>query len=130
MVGIKLLFFGSSRQYPLEISAGRRLEYLQIEFGDDCQHMVEHIRLHPFIGHPILQRTEEIKLYRDTAVGRLELAHHAGQFLIYVGKTFQISRQIRPEHTQIGLAASVDEDGVIDAVFHIVLSITSSVCST
>ena len=83
--------------------------------------MVEHIRLHPFIGHPILQRTEEIKLYRDTVVGRLELAHHAGQFPVYVGKTFQISRQIRPEHPQIGLAASVDEDGVINAVFCIVL---------
>lgn len=92
--------------------------------------MVEDIGLYSFIRHPVFEGTEEIKLYRDTAVGRLELAHHAGQFLIYVGKTFQISRQIRPEHTQIGLAASVDEDGVIDAVSTLYFSITSSVCST
>ena len=83
--------------------------------------MVKYICLHSLVWNPVLDGTEKIKFHRNTVVGRLQLPHHAGQFLVYIGKTFQISGQIGPEHTQIGLTTPVDKDGIVDMMFLIIL---------
>lgn len=63
-----LLYFS---ERPSEISARGQLEHLQVEFGDNRQHMVEDIGLYPLVWHPVFQGTEEIKLHRNAVVGRL-----------------------------------------------------------
>ena len=83
--------------------------------------MVKYICLHSLVWNPVLDGTEKIKFHRNTVVGRLQLPHHAGQFLIYIGKTFQISGQIGPEPTQIGLTTPIDKDGIVDMMFLIIL---------
>ena len=83
--------------------------------------MVKYICLHSLVWNPVLDGTEKIKFHRNTAVGLLQLPHHAVQFLVYIGKTFQISGQIGPEHTQIGLTTPVDKDGIVDMMFLIIL---------
>ena len=76
----------------------------------------------PSYGTQSLMAQKKLKFHRNTVVGRLQLPHHAGQFLIYIGKTFQISGQIGPEHTQIGLTTPVDKDGIVDMMFLIILA--------
>jgi len=93
------------------------LKHPQVELFNYGHYVVENIGLYILVVDPILDAGKEVEFKCNALFCGLQLADHAGHFVVDFGMVFQVGLYVCAEHPYVCLAAAVHQNGVVGFVF-------------